>query len=136
MRIPWRRLAWLIIALIPVAAAGTILGLGTRDLSRYQPRLIEQIRKVTGRELATRVPLSVHISREPALVAEGVTLTNAAWGSRPELARVRKVTMYLDPFSLFLGEARVGRVLLEGADILVERNEAGGTNPGRLPPPA
>jgi uncharacterized protein involved in outer membrane biogenesis len=135
MRIPWRRLAWLIIALIPVAAAGTILWLSTRDLSRYQARLTEQIRKVTGRELATRVPLSVRISREPALVAEGVTLTNAAWGSRPEFARVRKVTMYLDPFSLFLGEARVGRVLLEGADILVERNEAADTNLEMLPPP-
>jgi uncharacterized protein involved in outer membrane biogenesis len=135
MRIPWRRLAWLIIALIPVAAAGTILWLGTRDPSRYQARLTEQIRKVTGRELSTRVPLSVRISREPALVAEGVTLTNAAWGSRPELARVRKVTMYLDPFALFLGEARVGRVLLEGADILVERNEAGDTNLEMLPPP-
>ena len=120
---------------MPVAAAGTILWLSTRDLSRYQTRLTEQIRKVTGRELATRVPLSVHISREPALVAEGVTLTNAAWGSRPELARVRKVTMYLDPFALFLGEARVGRVLLEGADILVERNEAGDTNLEMLPPP-
>jgi hypothetical protein len=54
MRIPWRRLAWLIIALIPVAAAGTILWLGTRDLSRYQARLTEQIRKVTGRELSRR----------------------------------------------------------------------------------
>src|SRR5258708_29105288 len=135
MRIPGRRLAGLIVAIVPIAAAGTILWLGPRGLSRYQTRLTEQIRKVTGRELATRVPLSVHISREPALVAEGVTLTNAAWGSRPELARVRKVTMYLDPFSLFLGEARVGRVLLEGADILVERNEAGDTNLEMLPPP-
>jgi uncharacterized protein involved in outer membrane biogenesis len=135
MRIPWRRLAWLIIAIVPIAAAGTILWLGTRDLSRYQGRLTEQIRKVTGRELATRVPLAVRISREPALVAEGVTLSNAAWGARPELARVRKVTMYLDPFSLFLGEVKVGRVLLEGTDILVERNEAGDTNLEMLPPP-
>ena len=93
------------------------------------------MRKVTGRELATRVPLSVRISRQPALVAEGVTLTNAPWGSRPELARVRKVTMYLDPFSLFLGEAKVGRMLLEGADILIETNEAGDTNLDMLPPP-
>ena len=128
-------MAWLIIAIVPIAAAGTVLWLGTRDLSRYQTRLTEQIRRVTGREITTRVPLSVRISREPALVAEGVTLGNAAWGTRPELARVRKVTMYLDPFALLLGEARVGRVLLEGADILVERNEAGDTNLEMLPPP-
>jgi len=128
-------LAWLIVALVPVAVAGTLLWLGTRDLSRYQGRLIDQIRKVTGRELATRVPLSVRIGRDPALVAEGVTLSNAPWGTRPELARVAKVTMYLDPFALLLGEARVSRVLLEGADILVERNEAGDTNLEMLPPP-
>jgi uncharacterized protein involved in outer membrane biogenesis len=135
MRIPWRRLAWISVIAVPIAVAGLILWGSTRDLSRYQARLTEQVRKVTGRELAARVPLSVRISREPALVAEGVTLTNASWGSRPELARVRKVTMFLDPFSLFLGEAKVGRMLLEGADILIETNEAGDTNLEMLPPP-
>ena len=135
MRIPWRRLIWAAVILVPVAAAGIILWLSTRDLSRYQARLTEQIRKVTGREITTRVKLSVKIGREPALVAEGVTLSNAPWASRPELARVRRVTMYLDPFALFLGEAKVGRVLLEGADITIERNEAGDTNLEMLPPP-
>jgi uncharacterized protein involved in outer membrane biogenesis len=135
MRIPWRRLLWAAVILVPIVAAGTILWLSTRDLSRYQARLTEQIRKVTGREIATRVKLSVKIGREPALVAEGVTLSNAPWASRPELARVRRITMYLDPFALFLGEAKVGRVLLEGADITIERNEAGDTNLEMLPPP-
>jgi uncharacterized protein involved in outer membrane biogenesis len=135
MRIPWRRVIWATVILVPVAVAGVLLWLSTRDLSRYQARLTEQIRKVTGREIKTRVPLSVRLGREPALVAEGVTLTNAPWASRPELARVRRVTMYLDPFALLLGEAKVGRVLLEGADIAVERNEVGDTNLEMLPPP-
>ena len=62
-------------------------------------------------------------------------MSNAAWGSRPELARVRKLTLFLDPFSLLLGEVKIGRILLEGADILVERNEVGDTNLEMLPPP-
>ena len=69
------------------------------------------------------------------MVAEGVTLTNASWGSRPDLARVRKLTLFLDPASLFLGEVKIGRVLLEGADILVERNDVGDANLDMLPPP-
>ena len=69
--------------LVPIVAAGTDLWLSTRDLSRYQARLTEQVRKVTGRELAARVPLTVQLGREPALVAEGVTLTQCAVGSRP-----------------------------------------------------
>jgi uncharacterized protein involved in outer membrane biogenesis len=134
-RMPWRRFIWAVVILIPVAVAGMVLWLSTRDLSRYQAKLTDQIRKVTGRELKARVPLSVKLGREPALVAEGVTLSNAAWAARPELARVRRLTMFLDPLSLLLGEAKVGRVVLEGADIAVERNEAGDTNLEMLPPP-
>lgn len=135
IRIPWRRVIWIAVILVPVAIVGTVLWLGTRDQSRYQARLTDKIRKATGRELKTSKPLSVRIGRDPALVAEGVTLSNAEWASRPELARVRRVLMYLDPLSLLLGEAKIGRVVLEGADITVERNEAGDTNLEMLPPP-
>jgi len=135
MRIPWRQLIWAAVILVPVVAAGIILWLSTRDLSGYQARLTEQVRKATGRELRARVPLSVKFGREPALVAEGVTLTNAPWASRPELARVRRLTLYLDPFALLLGEAKVSKVLLEGADVAVERNEVGDANLEMLPPP-
>jgi uncharacterized protein involved in outer membrane biogenesis len=135
MRIPWRRLAWILAAVSALAVIGGIVWGATLDLSRYQARLTEQIRKVTGRELAAKVPLAVRIGRYPAMVAEGVTLSNAPWGSRPDLARVRKLTLFLDPVSLFLGEVKIGRLLLEGADILVERNDVGDSNLDMLPPP-
>ena len=135
MRIPWRRLIWFFVAAIPVAVIVGLIWGATRDLSRYQARLTEQVRKATGRELAARVPLAVKISRYPAMVAEGVTLSNAPWGSRPELARVRKMTLFLDPIALLLGEIKIGRVVLDGADIVVERNDIGDTNLDMLPPP-
>ena len=88
-RISWRRLLWIIAVVVPIAAGGFILWSKTRDLSRYQSRITEQVRKVTGRELAAKVPLQVRLSREPALVAEGVTLSNASWGSRPDRKSTR-----------------------------------------------
>ena len=135
MRIRWRLVLWIAVIVVPVVVAGVLIWSKTRDLSRYQSRLEDQVRRVTGRQLTARVPLKVHFSREPALIAEGVTLSNAPWGSRPELARVRKITMYLEPFSLLLGESKISRLVLEGADILVERNEAGDANLEMLPPP-
>jgi uncharacterized protein involved in outer membrane biogenesis len=135
VRIPWRRIAWIIVISVPLAAVGAVVWGSTRDLSHYEARLAERIHKVTGREIKTKVPLSIKIGREPALVAEGVTLSNAPWASRPDLAQVRKITMYLDPFSLFLGEVKVSRVVLEGADIQVEYNEIGDSNLEMLPPP-
>ncbi len=135
IRIPWRQVTWITVISVPVVAIAAVIWGSTRDLSRYEARLAGHVHMVTGRQVASRVPLSIHLGRDPALVAEGVTLSNAPWASRPELARVRKLTLYLDPTSLFLGEVRVGRVLLEGADILVERNEVGDTNLEMLPPP-
>lgn len=135
MRIPWKRVAVITAVAVPIAAVVGVVWAATRDLSRYQARLTEQVRKVTGRELTARVPLSVKLGSEPAMVAEGVTLSNASWGSRPDLARVRRMTLYLDPFSLFLGEVKIGRIVLEGADILVERNEVGDASLDMLPPP-
>lgn len=135
MRINWRRLTWILAAVIPIAAIAGVAWLATRDLSRYQARLADQVRKATGRELAAKVPLSVQIGTEPAMVAEGVTLTNATWGTRPEMVRVRKLTLYFDPFSLFLGELKIGRLVVEGADILVEQNDIGDINLEMLPPP-
>jgi uncharacterized protein involved in outer membrane biogenesis len=135
MHIPWRRLAWMAAAVVPLAAIGFVIWGATRDLSRYEARLADQVRKATGRELNARVPLGVRLTSPPAMVAEGVTLSNAPWGTRPELARVRKVTLFLDPISMLLGEVKVGRILLEGADILVERNDVGDSNLEMLPPP-
>ncbi len=135
MRIPWKRVAVVTAVAVPIAAVVGVVWAATRDLSRYQARMTEQVRKVTGRELAARVPLSVKLGSEPAMVAEGVTLSNAAWGSRPDLARVRRMTLFLDPISLLLGEVKIGRILLEGADISVERNDVGDSNLEMLPPP-
>ncbi|HYX04720.1 MAG TPA: AsmA family protein [Reyranella sp.] len=135
MRIPWKRLTWLLVALVPIVAIAGVIWVSTRDLSRYQARLIDQVRKVAGRELAAKVPLSIRLGLEPAMVAEGVTLSNAPWGSRPDLARVRRLTAYIDPIALFLGEVKIGRLVLEGADILVEQNDVGDTNLDMLPPP-
>jgi uncharacterized protein involved in outer membrane biogenesis len=135
MRKLWRRLIIVGAVAIPLAVVGGVLWAASRDLSSYQARLADQIRKVTGRELAARVPLSIRLSSQPALVAEGITLSNAPWATRPELARVRKITLFLDPASLLLGEVKVGRILLDGADIVVERNDVGDSNLEMLPPP-
>ena len=54
IRISWRRLIWMMVALLPVLAIGGVIWLTTRDLTRYETRLTDQIRKVTGRELEGR----------------------------------------------------------------------------------
>ena len=111
-----------VLAVMVVVPAGLYLWASTRDLSRYQNQIAEQVRKATGRELAVKGGLRIDFSLSPSAVGEDVVLTDAAGGSRPEMARIKRVVLHLDPLSLLLGEIRIGRLQLFGADVSIERD--------------
>ncbi|MGE0424337.1 MAG: AsmA family protein [Reyranellaceae bacterium] len=124
---------WLIIActgllVALLAPAGLYVWASTRDLSRYQNQIIDQVRRATGRELAIKGQLRINFTLSPSAIAENVTLSNIEGGTRPVMARISRVILYLDPVSLLLGEMRIGRIELTGADILVERDADGRSN--------
>ena len=121
-----------LLAVMVVVPAGLYLWASTRDLSRYQNQLAEQVRKATGRELVVKGGLRIDFTLSPSAVAEDIVLTDAAGGSRPETARIKRVVLHLDPLSLLLGEIRIGRLQLFGADVLIERD--GRSNPAKGPP--
>ena len=130
---------WLIIAgagllVVLLTPAGLYVWASTRDLSRYQSQIVDQVRRATGRELAIKGQLRVNFTFSPSAVAENVTLTNMEGGTRPEMARISRLILHLDPISLLLGEMRIGRVELVGADILVERDANGRSNLEMTPP--
>lgn len=130
---------WLIIAgagllVALLAPAGLYVWASTRDLSRYQNQIVDQVRRATGRDLVIRGQLRVNFTFSPSAVAENVTLSNMEGGTRPEMARVSRMVLHLDPISLLLGEMRIGRVELVGADILVERDANGRSNLEMTPP--
>ncbi|WP_178133565.1 AsmA family protein [Vineibacter terrae] len=123
-----------VLAVLILGPAGLYLWASSRDLSRYQNQIAEQVRKVTGRELAMKGGLRVNFTLSPSAVAEDVVLANASGGSRPDMARIKRLVLHLDPFSLLLGEIRIGRLQLFGADILIERDSEGRSNLAMEPP--
>lgn len=118
-----------ILAVMVVVPAGLYLWASTRDLSRYQNQIAEQVRQVTGRELVVKGGLRINFTLSPSAVAEDIVLADAAGGSRREMARIKRVVLHLDPLSLLLGEIRIGRLQLFGADVLIERD--GRSNPAK-----
>lgn len=117
-----------------LAPAGLYLWASSRDLSRYQNQIAEQVRKATGRELVMKGGLRINFTLSPSAVAADVVLANASGGSRPDMARIKRVVLHLDPFSLLLGEIRIGRLQLFGADVLIERDGDGRSNLAMEPP--
>ncbi len=98
------------------------------DVNQYREVLVQAAKTATGRDLAIRGKLSLKLSLTPALIAEDVTLSNAAWGSRPEMVRLQRLRIDISLLPLLMREVRLGRLQLIGPDILLERNAGGQTN--------
>jgi uncharacterized protein involved in outer membrane biogenesis len=64
----------------------------------------------------------------PTLVVEDVSFQNATWGSRPELAKLKRFEIQIALLPLILKRIAVKRILLVSPDILVETVSSGKSN--------
>src|SRR3546814_2746280 len=84
---------------------------------------------LTGRDLAINGDLKLDIlTLSPSLVVNDVRFANAEWGSRPDMAVVERFEAEVALLPLISGNLVIQRIVLVGADILIETNQQGRTN--------
>ncbi|GAA0578773.1 AsmA family protein [Caenispirillum bisanense] len=115
-----------------VAAVAMVM---TVDVAQYRGLIADQVKAATGRELRIAGTVDLSLSMTPAVVLEDISLANADWGTRPEMLTARRLEAQVDLLPLLRGEIRVQRLVIVGADLLLERDDAHGGN-WRLQPPA
>lgn len=129
MRWRWLRALLLVVALLVLLVAGGLWWLlQSVDRGAVMARAVQEVKSATGREFA--VDGRVHITLFPslALVAEGVRLGNAPWGSRPDMARIEQLRFDLALAPLLEKRAEIERIEVRGADLLLETNAEGQGN--------
>jgi uncharacterized protein involved in outer membrane biogenesis len=114
-----------VVALFVVVA---VVALRTVDLSGFTGVILAAVQRETGRQLTVGKGPYLRVSLSPSLVAEDVVFANAAWGSRKEMLRVKRVELTLRLVPLLHGEIVVGRLVLVEPDLLLETNEKGEGN--------
>ena len=114
----------LVIALV----VGALVVLMTTDFNQYKPLIAEQAKAATGRDLVIAGDLEVGISLTPSVSVAGVTLSNAKWAKRPEMISVERFEAQMSLIPLAFGIIDVTRVVLVGADILLEVDKKGRAN--------
>jgi len=118
-------IAFLFIALI-VAGVAILM---TVDFNEFKPQIQAEAKKATGRDLVIEGDLKLNIfTLSPGLAVNGVRFQNAKWGSRPDMAKIERFEAVVSIMPLLSGSVEVQRVILEGADILIEKNKAGKGN--------
>lgn len=117
----------IVVLLIGVVVASVAV-LTSMDFNEYKGLIAEEAEKATGRKLVIAGDLNLEISLNPALAVEGVTFANAKWGSRPEMATLKRLEAQVALMPLFSGQVQVERLVLEGLDLLAETDKKGRGN--------
>ncbi|MCJ7441069.1 MAG: AsmA family protein [Thermoanaerobaculaceae bacterium] len=126
-----RLLAWLLAgaaAAVAVLVVAAVVALRSVDLSRFTGTIAAAVKSQTGRELTVGRGPHLRISLLPSIVLEDVALSNAPWGSRKEMVRVKRVELRVKLLALLHGEILVDRLVLAGPDVLLETDEKGEGN--------
>ncbi|NQV99074.1 MAG: AsmA family protein [Rhodospirillales bacterium] len=115
------------VLIIGLIVAGVAI-LKSIDFNDYKELIAEKAKEATGRDLAIAGDLNLEISLTPKIAVEGVSFSNAAWGSRKEMVTIRKFSAEVSLLPLLSGTIDVNRVILEGVDLLAETDANGAEN--------
>lgn len=116
-------------ALLAVLVAGGYVAL----LRSFPPERIavfaaEQVRARTGRDFAIEGGLRYRIFPRLAVVARGLVLGNAPWGTRKDMLRVERAALDLELWPFLQGRFQVRSVEFDGVDLWFETDRKGAGN--------
>jgi uncharacterized protein involved in outer membrane biogenesis len=122
-----RNIMWSVLGTIGLLLVGTLL-ISRIDPNSFRGRIEAAVQGATGRGFKINGNIRVASWWRMTLVADDVTLANAAWGSRPAMLKLGRVEADVALFPLFSGLLRLPRLALYDADLLLERDAAGQGN--------
>ena len=123
-----RRLLITILALVAVIAVAVVGVALTFDPNAYKPKIIEAVRRATGRELTLAGQLHMKLALHPTLTANDVSLSNAPGGTRPQMATIGRIEAQFALWPLVSGRLEIRQLDLVKPDILLETDANGTPN--------
>ncbi len=100
----------------------------TYDFNKLKPKIAQAAREATGRELTLAGDFKIRFGFSPSVSVSGVDFQNAPWGSRPEMAKVKRLEIQIALLPLIRREIQFKRLILLEPDILVETDRSGKSN--------
>jgi uncharacterized protein involved in outer membrane biogenesis len=98
------------------------------DFNELKPRIAQAVKDATGRELSLDGDIKIKVGLTVDVAAENVSLQNAPWGTRPELATIKRLEFQFALIPLINRKIELRRIILVEPDILVETNSSGTSN--------
>tara|TARA_R110002167_G_scaffold89713_6_gene242088 strand:- start:2505 stop:4610 length:2106 start_codon:yes stop_codon:yes gene_type:complete len=121
----WLKIFGALVVVIVAAGVAGIAILSQMDFNQYKGLIAEEAKKATGRDLVIAGDLNLEISLTPAIAVDGVSFSNATWGSRPDMVTIKRFAAEVSLLPLLSGQVVVNRLLVEGVDLLAETDKNG-----------
>jgi uncharacterized protein involved in outer membrane biogenesis len=128
MNMRWKKLGVIFGVIILGLIAASLIILFFYDYNKFKPYIAQAAKDATGRELKLEGDLKLQLGFTPALVIENISFQNAPWGSRPEMAQVKRFELEVALFPLISRKIQINRFRLIEPDILLEINKDGASN--------
>jgi uncharacterized protein involved in outer membrane biogenesis len=125
---PWKKIVVIFGIIIAGLIAASLIILFSYDYNKFKPYISQAAKEATGRELTLGGDLKLKIGFTPALVIENISFQNAPWGSRPEMAKVKRFELEVALLPLISRNIQINRFRLVEPDILLENSKEGISN--------
>jgi len=114
-----------VVFLVIAAVAAGFAVIANMDPNDFREFLTAEVKEATGRDLKIAGDLKVSVSLTPTVIANDVSLSNAAWGSRPDMVTLKRLETGLSLMPLLSGALVVTKIELVEPDILLETDDKG-----------
>jgi AsmA family protein len=119
----------IVVAVVLAGLVATAVGiLMSIDFNQYKPQIAAAVKSATGRDLSIGGDFKLGISLSPTLAVDNVSLSNMPGGSRPVMINLNRLDVQVELIPLLSKKIKVDRIILEGADILLETDAKGRGN--------
>ena len=123
-----KRALVIVVLVIVVLLSAVLVIVTTYDYNKLKPQIESAFKEATGRELTLKGKLNLEVGLNPTLVVTDAALQNAPWGSRREMAEIKRFEVQLSLIPLVFRHLDVRRLVLVNPDILVETSPSGESN--------
>ena len=124
----WKKILFITALLFVVLITVLYVIISTYDFNKFKPRIIQAVREATGRELTIGGNLNVELGLSAGISIENVSFQNADWGSRAEMAGVKRLKIQVALLPLIRGKIIFERLILVEPIFLLEFSQTGESN--------
>ncbi|MEC8563140.1 MAG: AsmA family protein [Pseudomonadota bacterium] len=123
-----------VVGALVLIIGGLIIYLANLDLNAHKERIRAEAKAATGRDFRLDGDLDLKLLLSPELEIRDVGVSNAAWGSQPEMATVGLMAVEVRVLDLVFGRIDITKLRLSDVELLLETDAQGRGNWQFTPP--